>query len=117
MGGTIREIAASITGSSWSEDGPKILAITDKRFADIASFFKDRDFWFWDDDNTTGIISAMIATEVKNIDDEFNWDFPRMSESTEDYMYTWLVSNRVKQLSWKKYTDLKKKDKEEKNSA
>ena len=43
-------------------------------------------------------VESSIKTTVKTLDDEFEWDWPRMSEASEDYFLDWIVQGRVRQL-------------------
>ena len=41
------------------------------------------------------IIAALIRDPVFKLNDELDWDAPRMSEAVEDAFYSWIVDRRV----------------------
>ena len=84
----IHELAGSIQkgGFRWVEDGNTILRIIDLLAAQITSL-----------PLPLVMRQEIIITSVKNLDDQYGWDAPRMSEAQEDAFYAMMVQWRITQ--------------------
>lgn len=86
--GQVRKIAATVSPrSTW--------VAAQKKFEGIAALLL-ADQKAQGGRKARSAVEALVGAVLRGLDDEYSWDFPRMSEAVEDNFYTWFAEQYVR---------------------
>ena len=91
------EIAA-LNPLSWSNAGGELMAIVDAEFDALISPPLAELLPTLGEIQRKQVergVKTTIQKTVRDLDDAFEWDWPRMSEATEDFFLDWIVGGKV----------------------